>query len=83
MPTEPEVPEIVAEVRQRLADAANQGIHLQVTRDKLEDDWLYVVVTPFKPGESASDHALLMSRIERDLKKQGKDHVLLIPVLED
>jgi hypothetical protein len=25
MPTEPEVPEIVAEVRQRLADAANQG----------------------------------------------------------
>ncbi len=45
MPTQAEVPGIVAEVDQRLDDVAKQGIHLEVASEKLEDDWLYVVVT--------------------------------------
>ena len=40
MPTQAEVPGIVADVRQRLAEAAREGVHLRVTSDKLEDDWL-------------------------------------------
>jgi hypothetical protein len=83
MPTVAEVPGIVAEVRKRLADVAAQGVHLEVTGDKLEDDWLYVVVSPSRPGTNALDHANYMAQIERELRRQGKDHVLLVPVLED
>ena len=83
MPTASQVPGIVAEVRQRLADVANQGVHLQVTGDKLEDDWLYVVVAPSQPGVRASDHARLMSQIERELRKQGTGNVLLVPAIDD
>lgn len=83
MPTQAEVPGIVAEVRRRLTEIANQGVHLQVTGDKLEDDWLYVVVSPSRPGVSALDHANLMVQIERELRRQGKEHVLLVPTLEE
>ena len=83
MPTQLQVPAIVAEVRQRLADEALRGVHLQVAGERLDDDWLYVVVTPSQPGVRASDHARLMSRIERELRQDGNDHVLLVPALED
>ncbi len=83
MPTQAEVPGIVAEVRKRLEDVAAQGVHLQVTGDKLEDDWLYVVVAPSQPGTRALDHAVYMSQIERELRRQGKAHVLLVPTLGD
>jgi len=83
MPTHAEVPEILVEVRKRLEDVAAKGAHLQVTGEKLEDDWLYVVVAPSQPGTRALDHAVYMSQIERQLRQQGKEHVLLVPVLED
>jgi hypothetical protein len=83
MPTPAQVPGILAEVRQRLDDAARQGIHLRVASDKLEDDWLYVVVTPSRPGVRASDHARIMSQIERDLRKSGAHHLLLVPTLDE
>ena len=83
MPTQEQVPGIVAEVRQRLADEAQQGVRLKVTGERLEDDWLYVVVTPIEAGVRASDHARLMSQIERALRQEGNDHVLLVPALED
>jgi len=83
MPTQAQVPEIVAKVRQRLDDVAKQGVYLEVVSEKLDDGWLYVVVTPSRPGVRASDHARIMSQIERDLRKQGTDRLLLVPTLED
>jgi hypothetical protein len=83
MPTQAEVTGIVAAVRQRLYEAAKQGVHLQVVSEKLDDGWLYVVVTPAQPGQSASDRARVMSQIEREMRKQGTDHLLLVPTLED
>jgi hypothetical protein len=50
---------------------------------KLDDDWLYIVVEPAQAGVRASDHANLMSKIERDLRKEGIDQVLLVPALKD
>jgi hypothetical protein len=83
MPTQAEVPAIVAEVRQRLADVAKEGVHLQIAGEKLEDDWLYLVVTPSRAGVRALDHANTMATIERALRQEGKSHVLLVPTLED
>ena len=73
MPTQAEVPAIVAEVRQRLADASNQGVHLEVISDKLDDDWLYVVVAPSQPGVRALDHANTMAKIERELRAERQN----------
>jgi hypothetical protein len=83
MPTTEQVPRIVEKVRHRLAEAERQGIHLKVSREQLDDDWLSIVVVPTRPGDRASDHANLMSQIERELRAQGDDQVLLVPALED
>ena len=83
MPTTQQVTDIVDKVKKRLAEAERDGIYLKVTGDKLDDDWLYVVVVPSKPGVRASDHANFMSKIERELRAAGDDNVLLVPALTD
>ena len=83
MPTMQQVPEIVKKVRERLDDAAKrEGVHLKVADERLDDEWLYIVVVPTQPGIRASEHARLMSQIERELREQGDDNVLLVPAIE-
>jgi hypothetical protein len=77
------VTDIVQKVRTRLAEAGRDGVYLKVAGEKLDDGWLYIVVVPAKPGVRASDHARLMSQIERELREQGDDQVLLVPELCD
>jgi hypothetical protein len=74
---------IVNKVKQRLAEAENEGIHLKVSGDKLDGDWLYIVVVPSRPGVRASEYANYMSKVERELRAAGDDNVLLVPALED
>jgi hypothetical protein len=83
MPTTQEVRPIVEKVEQLLAEAEGRGIHLKVSNHNLDDDWLYVVVVPKQAGVRASDHAQLMSQIERKLRTDGDDRVLLVPALDD
>lgn len=80
---EEDVQAIIERVRIRLAEAAPNGIHLKVSGEKLDDGWLYVVVEPSRPGVRASEHAGLMSQIERELRAQGEDQVLLVPALDE
>lgn len=81
--TQQQVTDIVNEVRQRLLDAERQGVYLKVTGQKLDDDWLYIVVVPSKPGVRASEYANYMSKVERELRAAGNDNVLLVPALDD
>lgn len=83
MLTVDDIPAIVDKVRCRLEEEASRGVRLEVTESSLEDDWLYIVVTPAEPGVRASDHAELMSRIERELREQNIDNVLLVPTLTE
>lgn len=83
MPTTQQITDIVETVRKRLAEGEREGIHLKVVSEKLDDDWLYIVVVPSKPGVRASEYANFMSKIERELRAQGDDQVLLVPALED
>jgi hypothetical protein len=83
MPTTAQQSEIVDRVKARLAHAEGEGVYLKVSGYKLDDEWLYIVVEPAKEGIRASDHANLMSRIERELRKDGIDQVLLVPALKD
>jgi len=83
MPSTAQVTDIVDKVRKRLDDGEKEGIHLKVVSEKLDDDWLYIVVVPSKPGVRASEYANYMSKIERELRAAGDDHVLLVPALQD
>lgn len=83
MPSTQQVTDIVEKVEKRLAEAERDGIYLKVSGSKLDDDWLYIVVVPSRPGGRASDHANFMSRVERELRAAGDDNVLLVPALTD
>jgi hypothetical protein len=83
MPTMQQIDPIVKKVEHLLTQAEARGIHLKVSGSKLDDDWLYVVVVPKQAGVRASDHAQLMSQIERQLRADGDDRVLLVPALDD
>ena len=83
MPATQQVDQIIRKVEARLLAEEGNGVHLKVASQTLDDDWLYVVIVPNKPGVRASDYARLMSRIERDLRAEGDDQVLLLPELED
>ena len=83
MPTVQQIEPVVVKVEQLLAEAETHGVYLQIANSKYEDDWLFIVVVPSRPGVRASDHADLMSKIERQLRADGDNHILLVPVLED
>jgi len=77
------VQKIVKKVEKRLVDAEKDDVFLKIDDYRLDDDWLYIVVLPARPGVRAADHARLMARIERELRQQGDDNVLLVPALEE
>jgi hypothetical protein len=84
MPTVTQTADIVQKVESRLADAEREeGIALKVSGHKLEDDWLYIVVVPSRPGVRASEYANFMSKVERELRAAGDANVLLVPALDD
>ncbi|HET6251533.1 MAG TPA: hypothetical protein VFE47_27865 [Tepidisphaeraceae bacterium] len=75
--------DIIQKVQDQLTAAEADGIHLKISNERLDDDWLYIEVIPAKPGVRASDHAGLMSKIERKLRADGIDQVLLVPALDE
>lgn len=83
MPSPHQIEQTLKKVNSRLAVAEAEGLHLAVAEHRLIDGWLYVVVVPKRPGVRASDHARVMSQIERALRQKGEDKVLLVPELED
>jgi hypothetical protein len=83
MPTIEQTSVIVDKVRRRLKEAEAEGVFLEVTGDKLEDDWLYIVVVPTRQGIRASEYANFMAKVERELRQQGEENVLLVPALQD
>lgn len=83
MPSQAQVSEVVDAVKARLEQVAKSGVRLKVSGERLEDDWLYVVITPDQPGISASDHARLLSKIEKELREQGYANILLVPAIDE
>lgn len=83
MPNEQDKSAIVARVGQLLAAANTRGIHLRLAASRFDDGWLYLVVEPTQNGERASQHAHLMTEIERTLQKEGYEQVLLVPAVPE
>lgn len=77
-----DVPVVINRVRELLAKRQEgEDIPLEVEgRDyRVEDDWLYVVVRTTRPGIRALVYADTLSEIEKQLRREHIDHVLLVP----
>ncbi len=83
MPAETDTHAILARVQPLLTDACPAGVHLALNGHRFDDDWLYLTVVPTHPGERASAHAYRMTDIERTLRREGYDQVLLVPVVPE
>lgn len=84
MPTTQEQATIIVDkVKKLLAVAEKDDIHLKVAGNKLDEEWLYIVVEPSRSNVRASDYANFMSQVERELRAAGHEYVLLVPALKD
>ena len=82
--TTSDIPKILDSVRGLLSKGERRGVPLKIEEDyQLEDDWLYLCVTPTKKGVRALDYAEVLGEIEDDLRKEGYDRVLLVPTLSE
>lgn len=83
MPKENDKQAIISRLKQLLAEAETQGVHLSLAAHRFDDGWLYLVVEPTQKGERASQHAHRMTQIERTLRSEGYDQVLLVPAVPE
>ena len=80
------IDEILDIVQSKLDERTRpQGVELRVDRhdSKLEDDWLYIVVTSPVPKVRPSIYSEWFSEVEKELREEDIDHVLLIPAVPD
>ena len=81
-----DIPEVIVDVNERLASKGKPlGLDLMVEpRDyRIEDDWLYLCVTTSQEGIRPFDFAEVLGDVERELRRDGVDKVLLVPTLAD
>lgn len=83
MITEQQIPQVIAEVNRQIDDARKEGIFLRVVDHHLDEDWLIVTVDVDGEGFRASDHARIMVSIEKRLREQGMDNLLILPAVHD
>jgi hypothetical protein len=77
---------VLQKVQEKLTAREQQsGVSLAVSREasRLEDEWLYVVVSPTRAGIRAYDYVSTLGQVERELKQEGFEHVLLVPAIAD
>ncbi|HEX4124743.1 MAG TPA: hypothetical protein VHY37_08470 [Tepidisphaeraceae bacterium] len=80
------VKSILKIVQEKLEQRAQKsGIALKVSPEasRQEDQWLYVVVSPGRAGIRAYDFVSTLSDVERELKNEGIEHVLVLPMLAE
>lgn len=81
-----ELSSILRKVQDKLtAREKESGVSLAVSPEasRQQDDWLYVVVAPAKEGIRAYDYVSALGEVERELRREGIDHVLLVPAIAD
>ena len=72
----------VADLKKRTQELLDRACRrkkfaLKVGDHRTEDESIYLVVTPKKPGIHGSEYADILSDVEREL---GDEHILLVPV---
>jgi len=76
------IQETIDKINERLTQLGQQRnvkLHVENEGTKFEDDWLYVCVETDTENVRVSDFAEVLSEIERELRQNGVDNVLLVP----
>lgn len=78
------VPHAIEEAVQRLLDGTSQaksfGLRVFPEATRTEDDWVYIVIVPTKPGIRAADFVDVLGSVEAQVRsQQGKQEILLVP----
>lgn len=85
--TESGIQGIISDVQRRLNEKrATSGVDLKVPMadaHRVDGDWLYIVVAPAKAGVRAYDYVSVLGDVEKELRADGTDKVMLVPALED
>ena len=84
MVDEAQIPAIADRARALLAAGRQRGVRMELVDHQLDDGWLYLVIDANAPGGDAMDDATFMTEVERTLRREGHDQVLLlIPFLPE
>lgn len=84
--TTKDLPQIIDSVRRHLEAKDRDrhwGLRLQEKDYRLEDDWLYLIVTTTGEGIRPSEYAKVLDEVEKELSQEGTDNILLVPALDD
>lgn len=80
------IDDFLKDVQKRL-DKKSQNTHikLKVEMDGYvrDDDWLHIVVSPAQKGIRAYQYVEALSEVEKELRADGIDNVLLVPAMGD
>ena len=85
-PTQTQVNTILKDVQDRLdrrRDSSGIDLTVNVDATRCDDDWLYVVVTPAQQGVRAYDYVQTLSAVEKELRQNHIEKVLLVAAIED
>ncbi len=85
MRTQSEIDLILKNVQAKLDARSNRSkVPLKVQPDYLvDDDWLNIVVIPDGPGMRAYEYVETLGEVQKELRADGVDHVLLVPSAAD
>lgn len=84
--THHDIPRVIADVNALLVTKGKRfGLTLKVEplNYKVEDDWLYLCVRPSQEGIRPYDYAEVLEEVEKELRRNGIEQVLLLPIIEE
>jgi len=85
-PSQNQIDTILKDIQKRLDSRQRSStvtLKVDAEASRCEDDWLYVVVTPTKNGVRAYDYVKTLDEVEKDLRANHIENVLLVPAIED
>lgn len=79
--TADQVQRLLDKIERLLAGSNGSTPRLRVSRElsRVEDDWLYAIVTGAAPGAGAAEYSKRLSEIEQTIRDEDHANVLLVP----
>jgi len=76
---------MIQRLRELLRTQTGNGVDLTIADDGYieEGGWVFLVVTPAKPGIHAYEYVKRLMELERELRKDVGEQVMLLPAVPD
>lgn len=84
--TEDQIQSVLDTIRDHLKTrSATSDVPLKVEKGayRQDDEWLVVVVSPARKGIRAYDYVEALGEVEKELRAEGIEHVILVPAMAD